>query len=128
VLHQDSSPVIQEFLHPILLLFELCAVGLAFDWLTLRNADTLRLNMWESLVTLYRVRRPASILVTIVPLLAAVVGMYTQLKLGSGTPNVPRPPAIPPAPIGENPLGPTGGQPPTLPVPAPSPSGSTGAK
>lgn len=78
ILNQKLPP--GALLHFILILFELLVVGLAIDWFTLREADPLRIIKWQSLATLYRVRRLVPILATVVPLLAALIGIYLEIK------------------------------------------------
>jgi hypothetical protein len=94
LLHQD--PVTGAWLRVPLLLLELLLVGLVFDWFTLRDTDTFRIHKWQPLVTLYGVRRLVPTLVVVVPLLAALVAMYFQLRTGLTAPGVPLQPATSP--------------------------------
>lgn len=86
-----------EILRLLLLLFELCLVGLVFDWLTFRDADRLRIRKWRLLATLYGVRELVPTLAeAVVPLLASLIGIYIQYKSpGAEQHGILQPPASP---------------------------------
>lgn len=96
VLHQ--LPFSGTGLHFPLLLLDLFLIGLALEWLTLRDVDTVRVYGWQFLVTLYGVRGLISTLAVTVPLLATLIGVYFQVKSGLSGPNIGPLPSGPPQP------------------------------